>query len=264
MSIQPPDTEGQPIQWNGGREDSVGSDAGLAEPGDTLARTGTTKPGRKRAPDYRLRGLDLDAHGLADTPSRAVRRKHPSRRRRRRRLILQWFIVLAVIALVVVLLRATVFEPFTVSSTSMVPNLQANTDVLVVKPTFLTGTPDTGDIIVFREPAGFNCSSGGTNAHEIVERVIGLPGQTIASRNGSIYIDGKRLKEPGWYNPPFGELAANKIVRTTVPAGHYFVMGDNRTDTCDSRTFGPIAKSSIVGHVVASLSRDGHLSVHSL
>ncbi len=58
--------------------------------------------------------------------------------------------------------------------------------------------------------------------------------------------------------------AANKIVRTTVPAGHYFVMGDNRTDTCDSRTFGPIAESSIVGKVVATISRDGHLSVHVL
>ncbi len=179
MTTQPPETHDQPIRWNGNQGDAAVADPDVTAPAETAARSVTTKPGRKRAPDYRLRGLDLDAHGLADTPSRAVRRKHPSRRRRRRRLILQWFIVLAMIALVVVLLRATVFEPFTVSSTSMVPTLQANTDVLVVKPTFLTGTPATGDIIVFREPAGFNCSSGGTNAHEIVERVIGLPGQTI-------------------------------------------------------------------------------------
>ena len=146
----------------------------------------------------------------------------------------------------------------------MVPTLSSGTDVLVVKPSFLRGAIKAGDILVFRAPAGSSCASAGANAHQIVKRVIGLPGQTIWSAHGSIYVDGRRLREPGWYNPPFGELGQRRIVRTAIPTGSYFVMGDNRTDTCDSRAFGPMPKSHLVGKVVATLSRNGHPFVHGI
>ena len=146
----------------------------------------------------------------------------------------------------------------------MVPTLQPGTDVLVIKSSHLTAPIKAGDIIVFREPKGASCSSRGDDSHHLVKRVIGVPGQTIWSAGGSVYIDGRRLKEPGWYNPPFGEVGRTKIARTKISPGRYFVMGDNRTDTCDSRTFGSITRSSLIGKVVATIARDGHPFVHSL
>ena len=74
--------------------------------------------------------------------------------------------------------------------------------------------------------------------------------------------DGQRLDEPTWRNPPFGELGGTEIGRTEIPAESYFVLGDNRTDTCDSRAFGPLHGSLLVGEVVATTARDGHPSVH--
>jgi signal peptidase I len=170
-------------------------------------------------------------------------------------------VVITFAALVAVLLRATVVQPFTVRSTSMVPTLWPGTDILVLKWRSLTGSIEAGDIIVFRQPEGSNCPAGAADSQELVSRVIGLPGDTIWSDAERIYINGRRLDEPGWHNPPFGELGAIRIARTTIPRGSFFVIGDNRTDPCDSRSFGPVPESLVVGEVVATTARDGHPSV---
>lgn len=217
----------------------------------------------KRSADYRLRGLDLEAHGLAEAPAQPKRKRHPSIRRRRQRVFVKWIIALMVVALIAVLMRVVVVQPFSVTSTSMVPTLFPGTDVLVVKPHFLTGGIDTGDVIVFHQPEGSTCVLDG-ESRELVSRVIGLPGQTIWSQGEDIYIDGKRLNKPEWRNAPFGDLATTEIVRTEIPRGSYFVLGDNRTDTCDSRAFGPVKSSLLVGEVVVTTLRDGHPSVRTV
>src|SRR5690349_16287011 len=94
---------------------------------DLLPAPVITRPRPNRAPDYRLRGLDLDAPALAEVPSATVRKRHPSYRRRRRRHIVQWTIALTVVALVAIALRATVVQPFSVSSSAMAPTLKAGT-----------------------------------------------------------------------------------------------------------------------------------------
>jgi signal peptidase I len=215
-----------------------------------------------RAPDYRLRGLDLDAPAFAEAPAQTVRKRHPSYRRRRRRHVVQWVIALAVVALVAVFLRASVVEPFSVSSGSMAPTLRAGTDVLVLKSSLLMGPIGKGDIVVFHEPAASNCSAGAGASRDLVERVIGGPGQTIRSSGGHVFVDGRRLVEKGWFDPAHGELGTARIAATKIPQGSYFVMGDNRTNSCDSRMFGSIPESSVVGKVVATIARDGHPSVH--
>ncbi len=144
----------------------------------------------------------------------------------------------------------------------MAPTLRAGTDVLVLKSSLLMGPIGKGDIVVFDEPAASNCSSGAGASHDLVERVIGGPGQTIRSAGGHVYVDGRRLAETGWFDPANGELGTSRIAPTKIPPGSYFVMGDNRTNTCDSRVFGSIPESSVVGKVVATIARDGHPSVH--
>ncbi len=221
-------------------------------------------PPTARRVDYRLRGLDFDASTLRaqSRPTPVIHKKHPSRIRRRRRLLLQWLVVLALLASTVVCLRAFVIEPYVVRSTSMVPEIQAGTNVLVLRPSALTGSVKLGDVIVFHRPVQFDCADPATGSGDFVKRVIGLPGQRIWSDGQRIYIDGALLSEPGWYNVPFGELGPTGIPPMTVPANSYFVLGDNRTDPCDSRAFGAISASSIVGKVVASTWRGGHPFTH--
>jgi signal peptidase I len=77
-----------------------------------------------------------------------------------------------------------------------------------------------------------------------------------------VYVDGHRLAEKGWFDPRRGEIGTTKIARTKVPAGSYFVLGDNRMNSCDSRVFGAVPDSSVVGKVIATVARDGHPSVH--
>ena len=97
---------------------------------------------------------------------------------------------------------------------------------------------------------------GGPEVNDLVKRVIGLPGETISTSGGYVYIDGKRLNEtwlPASKQGTTGEgppgSPSNLDRPFHIPANDYFVMGDNRTDSCDSRYWGPIARSLIVGKV---------------
>ena len=210
-----------------------------------------------------MRGLDLGAPNIAEAPLRPVRR--PQRNgQQRRHLLVKWAVTLVLAALVALLLRSSVIQPFSVSSAPMVPTLKVGDRILVSKAGFLSGSVKTGEIIVFQHPKRFSCGAVGTTAKDLVERVIGLPGQTISSTGDTIYVDKKILSEPGWYNPPYGQLGSEPIARTKIAPGEYFVMGDNRIDSCDSRSFGPIPGSLILGKAVAVIVRDGHPHLHAL
>jgi signal peptidase I len=186
------------------------------------------------------------------------------RRRKRRRLLVEWLVVLVVAGVVAVLLRAFVVQAFYVPSPSMVPTLDVGDRILVIKTTLLTGPVSRGDIVVFKHPTFFPCSAGTEDdIEDLVKRVIGLPGETIYSKGNTIFIDGKALSEKGWYRAGYAEVGATPINRQTIPNGDYFVMGDNRTDSCDSRMFGPIAGSSIIGQVELIVWRNGHPYFHA-
>ncbi len=101
-----------------------------------------------------------------------------------------------------------------------------------------------GDIVAFRAPPlAERCGSGGT----FVQRVIALPGETWEERNGDIYIDGKKLTE-SYINPDRRDTATSYPSRQ-IPAGSVFVMGDNRTQSCDSRVYGPVPVVNVSGRV---------------
>jgi signal peptidase I len=102
-----------------------------------------------------------------------------------------------------------------------------------------------GDVVAFETPAAARerCGAGGT----YVKRVIGLPGERVTEADGYLSIDGQRLDEP--YIPASGRDHEPK--RTwRVPAGAYFLLGDNRAQSCDSRVFGAVPKSDVIGRVV--------------
>jgi len=216
--------------------------------------------------DYRLRGLNLGAAPppallpSAEARPAATRRRARARQRRKRRLLMVAATIAAVF-LVAVLLRLTLIAPFTVPSNAMAPTLQAGDRILVLQSSFLTGSISRGDIIVFHRPAYFPCQGSGPGQY-LVERVIGMPGETIWSDHQNIYVNGERIAERGWYDAGHGAVSSVQITKTTVPKGDYFVLADNRSNSCDSRSFGPIPGSSTLGKVVAVIARNGTPDLH--
>jgi signal peptidase I len=181
-------------------------------------------------------------HGVVDdavTPT-------GTRTRRRGRWAREWFVVLLVAVAVAFVVRAYVAQTFFIPSASMEPTLMIGDRILVDKLSYHLHGVGRFDIVVFAKPPKEVDAPGIT---DLVKRVIGLPGETIWSRNGEVYINGKPLAEP--FLPP-GTVTTN-IPKQKIPPHEYFVMGDNRSDSQDSRFFGPIPGSLIVGHVVLRL-----------
>jgi signal peptidase I len=122
----------------------------------------------------------------------------------------------------------------------MEPTLKVGDRVLVNKVSYHLHPINRGDIVVFKRPPG---EADDPTVTDLIKRVIGLPGDTIEARNGQVYINDKPLSET--YLPAGTET--NNLPRQVVPRGKYFVMGDNRDNSRDSRFIGPIPGSLIVG-----------------
>ncbi len=259
MRLPPPNAPPQSSPSFGPGNPSLPGSTSSFDGGDQgLVAIGTRTIHSRRGSDYRLRGVDL---GSEETPAPLAKKYRPNRRRRRR-LALKWVAGLAVAALAAVLLRVDVVQPFSVPSAAMAPTLQAGDRILVVKSRPLAGPFRSGDIVVFQRPKFFPCSVSQKQTRDLVQRVIAVPGDTIWSMGNKIYLNGKRLEEKGWYDPLYGQVGSRSIVRTKVAAGEYFVLSDNRSDSCDSRAFGTISRSSILGKVFAVVGRNGHPYIH--
>jgi signal peptidase I len=151
------------------------------------------------------------------------------------------------------LIRAFLFQSFYIPSPSMTPALMPGDRVLVSKLSYRLHDIHRGDIVVFKRPPHVQA---GPEVKDLVKRVIGLPGDTVEARNGQVIVNGKALTEPyvakGAITTP--------IAPTHITANHYWVMGDNRSVSEDSRYFGSISGSLVVGRVflqVWPLSRLG-------
>ena len=173
------------------------------------------------------------------------------RRRRRRRTLIETVILILVAALLAGLGRTFVFGTFWIPTGSMVPTLGVYDRILVQKAFFTWRDLHEGDIVVFSHPPRDECP--GPPGGDLVKRVIALPGQTIYSSGNRIYVNGRKLAEPYLPHPdPLGPPIpdASKQQPFRVPPGEFYVLGDNRGDSCDSRYWGPIKGTSIVGKVV--------------
>ena len=189
------------------------------------------------------------------------RQEAPKRRRGQGRTFLKELPFLVVGALIVaVLLKSFLIQVFYIPSGSMLDTLQINDRVIVNKLAYRAGDPHRGDIVVF-EPEEVTPESvmdkvtrnllesiGQQDAEwDLIKRIVGLPGETIEIQNGSVLINGSPIPEEylplGVELPNFGPVE--------VPANQYFVMGDNRDSSKDSRVFGPINRDRIVGQAFA-------------
>ena len=152
----------------------------------------------------------------------------------------EW-IGLVILALVIALLIKTfLFQAFYIPSESMLPTLKVHDRVLVNKVSYKLHPVHRTDIVVFKAPKG---SDPGID--DLVKRVIGLPGEAVSGRGGHIFINGKPLKETYL---PTGTFTSD-FAPVKIPANAYWVMGDNRGNSKDSRVFGVIKKNEIVGRV---------------
>jgi signal peptidase I len=170
------------------------------------------------------------------------------------RSILDWALAIAVAGVLVLAVKVEVANPYRIPSASMEPTLhcarpapgcRARFSDRVVANRFIYRfrDPHRGEIVVFHTPprAKIACQAGGV----FVKRLIGLPGETVAERNGYVYVDGRKLSEPYVRT---GERDS-RTQTWHVPQGRYFMMGDNRADSCDSRYWGSVPRANLIGPV---------------
>jgi len=138
------------------------------------------------------------------------------------------------------LVRAFLVEPYRIPTGSMLPTIQLNDMVVANKLVFKVGVkPKYKDVVVFKDPTG--------QYSQLIKRVIAVGGQTVDLRDGSVYVDGQKLNEPYTHGKPSEALSPNIQFPYLVPEGKIWVMGDNRTNSADSRFFGAIPVSSLYG-----------------
>ena len=173
------------------------------------------------------------------------------------RTLLSWVAYIAFIMVVVFLLQAFVVRPYTIPSGSMEDTIEVGDNVWSEKVSYYFRDIEQGDIVTFEDPE--------TTGRTLIKRVIAVGGQTIDLIDGSVYVDGELLDEPytnGKATEPLETASGVEITYPyTVPEGYIWVMGDNRTNSADSRYFGPVSVSSVTGRAALIYWPLNHIGV---
>jgi signal peptidase I len=195
------------------------------------------------------------------------------------RKIVDWLVTIAAAITFVLAFEAEVAKPYRIPSASMEPTLHcsrpgagclaATSDrVLVNRLAYRFGSPRRGQIVVFTAPAGANRCEPGDAGTTFVKRLIGLPGETVREdEHGFIWIRKPgpgawtKLREP--YLSRQTRLADSAAGTWRVPRGDYFMLGDNRPGSCDSRRWGSVPRSSLIGPVILSYWPPTRISYHA-
>jgi signal peptidase I len=137
-------------------------------------------------------------------------------------------------------------QPHQVNGQSMVPNFQSGDYVLTDKVSYRFGEPQRGDVIVFHAPESANCPVG--TGCDFIKRILAVPGETVEVRDNAVLVDGVPLQEdyiPADFQTQPGSFTRDRAF--TLGIDEYFAVGDNRPYSSDSRAWGPIHRSEIVG-----------------
>jgi signal peptidase I len=184
------------------------------------------------------------------------------------RIAIDWIVTIAGAIAIVLAIKAWVVNPYRIPSSSMEPTLHCaggpgcearlSDRVLANRFIYRFRSPHRGEIVVFKTPpeAKARCGAGGT----FVKRLIALPGERWSEKNGYVYINGKKLNEP-YIKPDRRDTETHEQI--TIPKGMYFMMGDNRSSSCDSRVWGPVPKKNLIGEVFATYWPPNRISIYS-
>jgi signal peptidase I len=158
-------------------------------------------------------------------------------------------------------IQAFLVKPFRIPSESMVPTLAVGQRVLVDRVALRLSDPSRGDILVFKPPAGADENACGGDHPEgtacskptakrsdtnFIKRVVAVGGDRLSVKAGRVYLNGKLQKEP--FIRPDDECSICNLPKPiTIPKGHFFMMGDNRGESADSREWGPVPKKWLIG-----------------
>jgi signal peptidase I len=182
--------------------------------------------------------------------------------------LLELVLIVAVALGLALGIQAFLVKPYRIPSESMVPTLQVGQRVLVNRIGARFSDPKVGDVVVFHPPAGAEnsneCGGGPPPPNQVcatptktkstlnfIKRVVAAPGDRISISNGHVILNGKLQQEP--FTEPCGGGDGCDLPREIkVPAGHYFMMGDNRGSSDDSRFWGPVPRAWIIGQAFAT------------
>ena len=162
----------------------------------------------------------------------------------RSRSLVESLVILGGALLVAFVVKTFLFQAFFIPSPSMVPTLEVHDRVLVNKLSYRLHEVHRGDVVVFERQPG----DAGT-IRDLIKRVVAVEGDTIETRGDTLYVNDQPVKEPYVKSSNIGTAVA----RRTIPANQVFVMGDNRTNSSDSRVFGPIDEDRIVGRAFVKI-----------
>ena len=163
-----------------------------------------------------------------------------------KREILSWILTLGSAVVIALVIRTFIFEPIRVDGESMCDTLQNNEIMFVTKPEYLLGEPTRGDVVICKYPG---------RTENFVKRLMGVPGDTIEVRQNVVYVNGEALDEP--YLTPERNNDGFSMEAMVLGDGEYFVIGDNRDNSHDSRNYygygkpATLTRDQIVGHVRA-------------
>jgi signal peptidase I len=162
-----------------------------------------------------------------------------------------WEVVktIGIAAIVVFGIRAVLFQPFLVSGASMEPNVSQSNYLIIDELTYRFREPMRGEVIVFRYP--------GDQSTFYIKRIMGLPNEQVDVADGGLSIDGVKIDESAYLKG----IGTSGEAHVKLDASHYFVMGDNRSNSYDSRAWGPLDKKYIVGRALLRLFPFNRVSV---